>query len=70
MPIIKLIDIRLIFLFIFVLVFSFDLANNLKLGWDPQNFWFFKTLNFIQGGDIYNLKNIRGGEAVAIGRYL
>ena len=54
----KILDIKLIFLFIFVLVFSFDLANNFKLGWDPQGFWFIKTLNFIEGGDIYNLKNI------------
>ena len=54
----KLLNKKLIFLLLFVLVFSFDLAINLKLGWDAQNFWIFKTLNFIQGHDIYNLKNL------------
>ena len=54
----KAFDVKLILLFIFVLVFSFDLANNFKLGWDTQNFWVIKTLNFIESSDIYNLKNI------------
>ena len=66
----KLFDTKLIFLFIFILVFSFDLANNLKLGWDPQNFWFFKTLNFIQGGDIYNLKNIPRQDYPHLGSFI
>ena len=66
----KLIDIKLIFLFIFVLVFSFDLANNLKLGWDPQNFWFLKTLNFIEGGDIYNIKNNPRQEYPQLGTFI
>lgn len=66
----KQIDIKLIFLFIFVLVFSFDLANNLKLGWDAQNFWFLKTLNFIEGGDIYNLKNNPRQEYPQLGTFI
>ena len=66
----ELIDIKLIFLFAFILVFSFDLANNLKLGWDPQNFWFLKTLNFIEGGDIYNLKNLPRKEYPQLGTFI
>jgi len=66
----ELIDIKLIFLFAFILVFSFDLANNLKLGWDPQNLWFLKTLNFIEGGDIYNLKNIPRNEYPQLGTFI
>ena len=66
----KLFDTKFIFLFIFILVFSFDLANNLKLGWDPQSFWFIKTLNFIQGGDIYNLKNIPRPDYPHLGSFI
>jgi len=66
----KILDIKLIFLFIFVLVFSFDLANNFKLGWDPQNFWIIKTLNFIEGGDIYNLKNFPRQEYPHLGSFI
>ena len=66
----KLFDIKLIFLFIFILVFSFDLANNLKLGWDVQNFWFVKTLNFIEGSDIYNLKNLPRQEYPHLGSFI
>ena len=67
---IKLLNIKLIFLFIFILIFSFDLANNLKLGWDPQNFWILKTLNFIEGGSIYNLKNLPHDEYPYLGSFI
>ena len=66
----KTLNVKLIFLFIFVLVFSFDLANNLKLGWDAQNFWIFKTLNFIDGGDVYNLKNFPRQEYPFLGPFI
>ena len=57
-------------MFIFVLVFSFDLANNLKLGWDAQTFWILKTLNFIDGGDVYNLKNFPRQEYPFLGPFI
>ena len=49
---------------------SFDLANNLKFGWDTLNFWFLKTLNFIEGGDIYNLKNLPREEYPHLGTFI
>jgi len=66
----KIPDVKLIFLFIFVLVFSFDLANNFKLGWDPQGFWVIKTLNFIKGGDFYNLINFPRQEYPHLGSFI
>ena len=64
------IDIKLVFLLIFILVFSVELANNLKLGWDAQSYWIHKVLNFIEGGDIYNLKNIPQPEYPHLGSFI
>ena len=44
----------LVFLFF---IFSIDLSNNLKLGWDAQNYWLAKKLIFTNGGDFFDLKN-------------
>ena len=44
----------LVFLFF---IFSIDLSNNLKLGWDAQNYWLAKKLVFTNGGDFFDLKN-------------
>jgi len=66
----KLLDAKLIFLLIFVVVFSFDLANNFKLGWDAQNFWILKTLNFFQEGDVYNLVNFSQQEYPHLGSFI
>jgi hypothetical protein len=46
----------LFFIFLFF-VFSIDLANNLKIGWDAQNYWLIKKLVFTNGGDFFDLKN-------------
>ena len=51
--------INFIFLFFILLflIFSIDLSNNLKIGWDAQNFWLVKKLVFTNGGDFFDLKN-------------
>ena len=46
----------LFFIFLF-LIFSIDFANNLKIGWDAQNYWLVKKLVFTNGGDFFDLKN-------------
>lgn len=46
----------LIFIFLFF-IFSIDLSNNLKIGWDAQNYWLVKKLIFTNGGDFFDLKN-------------
>jgi hypothetical protein len=45
-----------LFLFFLVFVLSIDLANNLKLGWDAQNYWYAKKMLFENNGDIFDLK--------------
>ena len=45
-----------LFLFFLVFVLSIDLANNLKLGWDAQNYWYTKKMLFENNGDIFDLK--------------
>jgi hypothetical protein len=55
----KNLEINFIFLLLFLLffIFSIDLSNNLKLGWDAQNYWLAKKLIFTNGGDFFDLKN-------------
>ena len=44
------------FLFLFIiLILSIDLASELILGWDVQNFWYFKALNLFQEKNFGNL---------------
>ena len=38
-----------------ILILSIDLANKLILGWDVQNFWYFKALNLFQEKNFHNL---------------
>ena len=56
---VKNLEINFIFLLLFFLffIFSIDLSNNLKLGWDAQNYWLAKKLVFTNGGDFFDLKN-------------
>jgi hypothetical protein len=51
--------INYIFLFLILLffIFAIDLSNNLKIGWDAQNYWLAKKLVFASGGDFFDLKN-------------
>ena len=55
----KNLEINFIFLLLIFLffIFSIDLSNNLKLGWDAQNYWLVKKLVFTNGGDFFDLKN-------------
>ena len=55
----KNLEINFIFLLLIFLffIFSIDLSNNLKLGWDAQNYWLAKKLVFTNGGDFFDLKN-------------
>ena len=46
----------LFFIFLFF-IFSIDLSNNLKIGWDAQNYWLTKKLVFTNGGDFFDLRN-------------
>lgn len=47
------------FLFFFLIVFilSLNLAVDLRLGWDAQNYWIIKSFNFINGGNLSDLQN-------------
>jgi hypothetical protein len=44
-------------LFLLVFIFSINLSNNLKIGWDAQNYWLVKKLVFTNGGDIFDLQS-------------
>ena len=42
--------------FLLVFIFSINLSNNLKIGWDAQNYWLIKKLVFTNNGDIFDLQ--------------
>tara|TARA_Y100000590_G_scaffold450299_1_gene589726 strand:- start:2812 stop:4074 length:1263 start_codon:yes stop_codon:yes gene_type:complete len=63
-------NIKFFFFFLIVLVLSIDLSVNLKLGWDAQNYWIIKSLNFVNGDSVYNLKNLPRPEYPYFGSYL
>ena len=46
-----------IILFWLAFILSINISNNLKLGWDAQNYWLVKKLVFTNGGDIFDLKS-------------
>lgn len=45
-----------VILFVLTFIFSINLSNNLKLGWDAQNYWLIKKLVFTNNGDIFDLQ--------------
>lgn len=45
-----------IIFFLLVFIFSINLSNNLKIGWDAQNYWLLKKLVFTNNGDIFDLQ--------------
>ena len=60
------------FLFFFLIVFtlSLNLAVDLRLGWDAQNYWIIKSLNFINGGNVFDLQNHARPDYPYFGSYL
>jgi hypothetical protein len=54
-------NLRINYIFVFLIllffIFAIDLANNLRIGWDAQNYWLAKKLVFTNGGDFFDLKN-------------
>jgi len=59
----------LFFIFLFF-VFSIDLSNNLKIGWDAQNYWLVKKLVFTNGGDFFDLKNTPRNDYPYLGSFV
>ena len=55
---------------LFTTVFALNLANNLELGWDAQNYWIIKFLNFKQGMTFENLKYLARPEYPHFGSYV
>ena len=39
-----------------------DISNQIVLGWDAQKFWFYKTINFYDNGNLESLKNLDKGD--------
>jgi hypothetical protein len=68
----KNLEINFIFLLLFFLffIFSIDLSNNLKLGWDAQNYWLVKKLVFTNGGDFFDLKNTPRNDYPYLGSFV
>ena len=54
-------NLRINYIFVFLIllffIFAIDLSNNLRIGWDAQNYWLAKKLVFTNGGDFFDLKN-------------
>ena len=68
----KNLEINFIFLLLIFLffIFSIDLSNNLKLGWDAQNYWLAKKLVFTNGGDFFDLKNTPRDDYPYLGSFI
>ena len=45
-------------LFFTSLIIFFEVSNNLVVGWDAQQFWIYKTLNFYNDNSLTNLSNL------------
>lgn len=57
-------------LFLLTFIFSINLSNNLKIGWDAQNYWLPKMMIFINGGDIFDLQNSPRSEYPYLGSFI
>ena len=64
------INLRYLIFYIVFLSLSLDLAVNLKLGWDAQNYWIIKSLNFIHGGSVQDLQDLPRPDYPYFGSYL
>ena len=60
----------IVLFFLLIFLFSVDLANNLKIGWDAQNYWIVKKQIFTNGGDILDLKHTPRDDYPYLGSYL
>ena len=60
----------IVIFFLLIFLFSVDLANNLKIGWDAQNIWLIKKQIFTNGGDILDLKYTPRDDYPYFGSYL
>ena len=49
-------------IFITLIIISVDISSSITLGWDPQKFWIYKTINFYDSGSIENLKYLDKGD--------
>lgn len=50
----------LLILILFTFTLSIYIASNLKLEWDAQALWIFRTINFYDGNNFENLSNVPG----------
>ena len=64
------INYRFIIFFTVVFALSLNVAVDLRLGWDAQNYWFMKSLNFTNGGNILDLQNFPRPDYPHFGSYL
>ena len=46
---------------LFVFLYSIKIASNLRLEWDAAVLWIYRTLNFYEGFNFWNLKNVHDG---------
>ena len=59
------------YLILFIIsILSIDLASELILGWDVQNFWYFKALNLFQEKTFDNLNNLPFAGYPHLGPYI
>ena len=49
-------------IFITLIIISVDISSSITLGWDPQKFWIYKTINFYDNGSIESLKYLDKGD--------
>ena len=61
---------EILFLFFLFFIISFDVANDLKMGWDAQNFIFLKVLNFYNHESFSNLSAIPQPHYSHLGAYI
>ncbi len=61
---------RFIIFLTVVFALSLNIAVDLKLGWDAQNYWLMKSLNFTNGGNIFDLQNFPRPDYPHFGSYL
>ena len=61
---------KIILFTLILIILSINIASDAKIGWDAQNIWFPKALNFVEGKNIYNLSTLPRSDYPYFGSYI
>jgi hypothetical protein len=63
-------NLKYFFIFLYIVMLSIVMANQIELGWDAKFFWFLKTINFYQNNNLINLDQLPASDYPHLGSYI